>query len=340
MRLVNDASQCAGARHAGPVDSVFQYSRAYPVLDGSEVHHYGEPRGVGRRRDGRKKRAPRRSLVDVTYTSEPGALRFCGAARRGIRRRRQVECGARHRQRDRRFRYRIQERHRQGRRNLHHALSSSRQPMEPHVCLAVPRGDDLFFYVSAQMLAEARRAIASSLRMDPQRVHLVTPYVGGGFGSKLGIHNETILAGFAARASEPARQDRDHAAAGVSSRQPAAHDQPARATRRGPRRSPGRARPRRDDVRRVLDLGVRGAVRHVGARAVRRAPSAHASPPDGELDLPRGEDVRSPGEAPGLHAFESAMDELAYALGTDPIELRIRNEPATLSRGRHPLQRS
>jgi xanthine dehydrogenase YagR molybdenum-binding subunit len=45
------------------------------------------------------------------------------------------------------------------------------------------------------------------------------------------------------------------------------------------------------------------------------------------LDLPRGEDVRAPGEAPGLLAVESAMDELADALGMDPVELRIRNEP-------------
>jgi xanthine dehydrogenase YagR molybdenum-binding subunit len=45
------------------------------------------------------------------------------------------------------------------------------------------------------------------------------------------------------------------------------------------------------------------------------------------LDVPRGEDVRAPGEAPGLFAFESAMDELAYELAMDPIELRILNEP-------------
>jgi len=45
------------------------------------------------------------------------------------------------------------------------------------------------------------------------------------------------------------------------------------------------------------------------------------------LDMPRGEDVRAPGEAPGLFAFESAMDELAHELGMDPIELRVLNEP-------------
>jgi CO/xanthine dehydrogenase Mo-binding subunit len=45
------------------------------------------------------------------------------------------------------------------------------------------------------------------------------------------------------------------------------------------------------------------------------------------LDLPRGEDVRAPGEAPGLAGIESAMDELAYQLRIDPVELRIQNEP-------------
>ncbi len=46
-----------------------------------------------------------------------------------------------------------------------------------------------------------------------------------------------------------------------------------------------------------------------------------------DLDLPRGEDVRAPGEAPGLLAVECAVDELAVALNMDPIELRILNEP-------------
>jgi xanthine dehydrogenase YagR molybdenum-binding subunit len=35
--------------------------------------------------------------------------------------------------------------------------------------------------------------------------------------------------------------------------------------------------------------------------------------------------MRAPGEAPGMYALESAMDELAYALKIDPIELRLRN---------------
>ena len=44
------------------------------------------------------------------------------------------------------------------------------------------------------------------------------------------------------------------------------------------------------------------------------------------LDLPRADSMRAPGEAVGMLALECAMDELAYKLGLDPVELRMRNE--------------
>lgn len=47
------------------------------------------------------------------------------------------------------------------------------------------------------------------------------------------------------------------------------------------------------------------------------------------LDVPTPSWMRAPGEAPGMYALESAMDELADALGMDPVELRLRNEPPT-----------
>jgi xanthine dehydrogenase YagR molybdenum-binding subunit len=45
------------------------------------------------------------------------------------------------------------------------------------------------------------------------------------------------------------------------------------------------------------------------------------------LDVPTPAIMRAPGEAPGMFALESAMDELAVACGLDPVELRILNEP-------------
>src|SRR5258708_14947273 len=45
-----------------------------------------------------------------------------------------------------------------------------------------------------------------------------------------------------------------------------------------------------------------------------------------KLDLPRSDSMRAPGDAIGLLALECAMDELADALGLDPVELRLRND--------------
>ena len=45
------------------------------------------------------------------------------------------------------------------------------------------------------------------------------------------------------------------------------------------------------------------------------------------LDVPTPSWLRAPGECPGMYALESAMDELAYELGMDPVELRIHNDP-------------
>ncbi|CAO0833271.1 Xanthine dehydrogenase OS=Streptomyces microflavus OX=1919 GN=Smic_00110 PE=4 SV=1 [Streptomyces microflavus] len=47
------------------------------------------------------------------------------------------------------------------------------------------------------------------------------------------------------------------------------------------------------------------------------------------LDVPSPSWMRAPGEASGMYALESAMDELASALGMDPVELRLLNDPAT-----------
>ena len=46
------------------------------------------------------------------------------------------------------------------------------------------------------------------------------------------------------------------------------------------------------------------------------------------LDVPVPSWMRAPGECPGMFGPEVALDELADALDIDPVELRIRNEPA------------
>lgn len=180
--------------------------------------------------------------------------------------------------------------------------------------------------MSAQIVAEARLCIASTLRIDPERVHLVCPFVGGGFGSKLGIHTETILAALAAR-------ELNHPVKVAMTRQQIFHLVGVRPT------SSQRVRLGAGRDGRLLAL-AHEVTMHTNpeweyaeqtaatTRSLYAAPNRSTRHRLVRLDLPRGEDVRAPGDAPGLLAVESAMDELAHALGMDPVELRIRNEPA------------
>jgi xanthine dehydrogenase YagR molybdenum-binding subunit len=199
------------------------------------------------------------------------------------------------------------------------------QPMEPNACLAVPRGDDLELYVGAQIVDAARMCVASTLKIDPQRVKVISAYVGGGFGSKLNIHAETILAAMAARRlARPVKV--------ALTRRQIFHDVGVRPT------SIQRIRLAAEWDGKLVALG-HDATMHtnrqdefveasaLGTRSFYAAPNRLTRHRLVPLDMLSGEDVRAPGEAPGLLAFETAMDELAHTLSIDPIELRIRNEP-------------
>jgi xanthine dehydrogenase YagR molybdenum-binding subunit len=198
--------------------------------------------------------------------------------------------------------------------------------MEPNACLAVSRGEDLVLYVSTQIVDAARSSVASTLKIDPQRIHVVSPYVGGGFGSKLSVHSETILAALAARLlKQPVKV--------ALTRRQIFHDVGVRPTsiqriRLGAERDGGLVAVAHDATMHTNPQEEFVETSALATRSFYAAPhrlTRHRLVP---LDMLRGEDVRAPGEAPGLLALESAMDELAHALNMDPIELRIRNEPA------------
>ncbi|MEU2159570.1 xanthine dehydrogenase family protein molybdopterin-binding subunit [Streptomyces chengbuensis] len=198
-------------------------------------------------------------------------------------------------------------------------------PIEPNACLAEPRDDDLIVYVSSQIVNAAQASVAATLRMDPERVHVVAPFVGGGFGSKLGIHSETILAALAARVlRRPVKvaMTRQQVFQLVGMRPIS-----SQRVRLGAERD-GRLTAIAHDVTMHTNPDIEYAEQTAATtRSLYAAPHRLTSHRLAALDLPRGTDVRAPGEAPGMLAVESAMDELADALGMDPVELRIRNEP-------------
>ncbi|HEY4138990.1 MAG TPA: molybdopterin cofactor-binding domain-containing protein, partial [Casimicrobiaceae bacterium] len=287
-----------------------QYSRAFPVLSGPDVHHYGEPVALVVATTYEQARAAA-NLIDVTYAVEPGHFDFAARLEQAYAPA-VVNAGMPTDSAvgdfDAAFataEVKIDE--------TYTTPYQFSQPMEPHACMAVPRGEDLDIHVGAQMLGEARKAIASTLQIDAQRIKVITPYVGGGFGSKLGIHSETILAALAARTlNEPVkiamtRQQIFH----LVSLRPATSQR----VRLGASRDGHLVALGHDVTMSTSPLSEYAEQSATSARGLYAAPNRLTRHRLTFVDLTRGEDVRAPGEAPGLHAFESAMDELAHALG-------------------------
>jgi len=198
-------------------------------------------------------------------------------------------------------------------------------PMEPNACIAVPRGDDVVLFVSTQIVDAARDSLAATLKLDPQRVEIVSPFVGGGFGSKLSIHSEAILAAMAAlRLKQPVKI--------ALTRRQIFHAVGVRPTSIQRLRLGAGSDGRLVAIAHEATMHTNPREEFVEASAVPTR-SFYAAPNRltrhrlVPLNMLRGEDVRAPGEAPGLLALESAMDETACALGMDPIEFRILNEP-------------
>jgi xanthine dehydrogenase YagR molybdenum-binding subunit len=197
--------------------------------------------------------------------------------------------------------------------------------MEPHASIADWDGDRLTLRGSYQMLKFNRNELADSLGIDPKNVRILSPYVGGGFGSKLGIAPEAVAAALAARKlGRPVS---------VSMTRPQVFETTMR-------RSETRQRIR-------LAAGADGRLTGIGHEVLVSSlfdegfsePVTQATP-----FLYRGENrvignavarlnrtcagsVRAPGEAVGVTAFENAMDELAERAGIDPLELRRINIP-------------
>ncbi|WP_108662442.1 xanthine dehydrogenase family protein molybdopterin-binding subunit [Acuticoccus kandeliae] len=197
--------------------------------------------------------------------------------------------------------------------------------MEPHAAIAVWQDETLTLYGAYQMLKYNRNELADALGIDPADVRIVAPFVGGGFGSKLGISHEAVSAAIAAR-------ELGRPVSVVLSRQ-----QVFEATIR---RSETRQRVRlaAGEDGRLIGIGHEFLVSNLPGEDYAE-PVAQATPflYAGEhrevvQDVARvhrmlAGSVRAPGESVGVTVLENAMDELAEAIGMDPLELRLRNIP-------------
>lgn len=200
--------------------------------------------------------------------------------------------------------------------------------MEPHATIAEWQGDRLILRGSYQMLAYNVKQIADCLSISPKNVRIIAPYVGGGFGSKLGITHEAVGAAIAARElGRPVRV--------VMTRQ--------QVFQTVMRRSETRQRVRLacDAGGRLIGLGHEALVSNLPgedfAEPVTQATEFLYGGENRRLNVEVARiarltagSVRAPGEAVGMQVLEAAIDELAEQVGLCPVELRKRNLPATV----------
>ncbi|NIH84552.1 molybdopterin cofactor-binding domain-containing protein [Amycolatopsis granulosa] len=199
-------------------------------------------------------------------------------------------------------------------------------PLEPHATTALWDNDSLTLWDSTQGVHPSRKAIAKVFGLPPERVRVVCPFVGGGFGSKGLPHANVVLAAMAARA-HPGRPvklalTRQQMFALAGYRTPTIQRMRLGATRDGRLTALGL-----DVVEQTSRIKEFAEQTAVPARMMYAAPNRGTTHRLAALDVPVPSWMRAPGECPGMFGPEVAMDELAYELGLDPIELRVRNEP-------------
>jgi xanthine dehydrogenase YagR molybdenum-binding subunit len=201
--------------------------------------------------------------------------------------------------------------------------AESHAMMEPHASIASWEGDHLRLWTSNQMINWSKEDFAKILGMAVDKVRLESPYIGGGFGSKLWVRCDAPLAALAAKAAgrpvkvaltrpfvmnntthRAATIQRVRIGAGVDGKIVAiAHESTSGNVPGG--FPEGAVAPAR--------LLYAGANRLTEMRLV-------------TLDLPEGNSMRAPGDAPGHLALEIAMDEMAEKLGIDPVAFRMLND--------------
>lgn len=197
--------------------------------------------------------------------------------------------------------------------------------MEPHAAVASWEGGKVTLHGSLQMMRFNRKELADALDIDLDKVHILAPYVGGGFGSKLGISPECVGAAIAAQAlNRPVRvvmsrqqvfQMIGHRA-GTEQRLRLGADKDGRLIAFGHEARtynlPGESFS--EPVTQASQFLYAGENRKLGIDVARVHRALAAS-------------VRAPGEAVGMQTLEVAMDVLAEKVGIDPVEFRKRNIP-------------
>jgi xanthine dehydrogenase YagR molybdenum-binding subunit len=199
----------------------------------------------------------------------------------------------------------------------------SHMMMEPHASIATWDGDKVTVWTTNQMVDWTTGDLAKTLGLPKENVHLISPFIGGGFGGKLFLRADSLMAALASRqVKRPVKVALQRPLMANNTTHRPATIQRIRigATKEGKITAIGHESWSGDLPGGQPETAVSqtrllyaGANRKTAMRLV-------------ELDLPEGNSMRAPGEAAGMMALEIAIDEMAEKLGIDPVQFRITND--------------
>jgi xanthine dehydrogenase YagR molybdenum-binding subunit len=198
-------------------------------------------------------------------------------------------------------------------------------PIEMHATIAAWEGERLTLWDKTQWVHNAAAEIAAVFGIPAENVRVVSPFVGGAFGSGLRTWPHVTLAALGARVAGRAvklmlsRRDMYY---GVGYRPHTIQRVALGASRDG-----RLAAIVHDGYQETSTYEEFTEALLNSTRFLHSCPNVYTRHRLARMNVHTPTYMRAPGEVSGIFALESAMDELAVALNVDPVELRLRNEP-------------
>jgi len=196
-------------------------------------------------------------------------------------------------------------------------------PLETHATIAQWDGDHLTLYDSTQYMKGVQRIVSSIFDIPPENVTAICPYVGGGFGSKGSVWSHVVLTAMAAKQlGRPVKLslDRNQMFGPVGTR-------PITEQRMRMAALPdGRLTASSHDTIAYTSM-LEDWIEPCGlvTRMMYDSPNQETTHRLARMNLGTPTFMRAPGEATGSYAQDCAIDELAYELNMDPLDLRLKN---------------
>lgn len=203
--------------------------------------------------------------------------------------------------------------------------SQNHAAMEPHASVAIWKEGRLTLHGSYQSPVVTRDQLATVMGLPPSQVRVLSPFVGGGFGGKLGVMPEAVAAAIAAQQlGRPVKvvMTRQQVFE-TTGRRPMTHQRVRLGAKRDGQLTLVQHETITDQLEGEVFFEPAGLATHLLYAGENRVVDHKVVRTNKQLAV----SMRAPGEAVGLLTLECAMDELAEKLGFDPIELRLRNEP-------------